>query len=545
MNAVKYNITFEYYDITGRCRGDERRNIMKNRCRTWMRRCGVALAAVACCLMSACQPTPTVEAVPNKNDGRMEQAMVTESAEQGTEQSTQPNPAAEAVYTVSEHWSETTTPVKDVTVKADADVRVPENDGPYPVVKLASGTISQDQVSAMGEYFVGDSAVYQLPAEQTKADIEPVLLDQREELARLQADDSDPETEAIMREMIAELEQQYANAPEQSTAKPADLTYTYQYDYETGEPLEYLGQNYVNVEGKDADGTPFEVYAVRALDADDAWPFFSYYAGGFASEANDLEMLEEIKRAEGHEDDKGVDLEQKARLEERIPRYDAMTMDEAETRRKAEELIHQFGIKDVMISSISRALWGNGVQNPDGSMEYSEPAMLVDFTQSNAGMPVVCQESGFIAAGDTVYSAPFSPASGRILMTQDGKIRWFAWYSPCEIVDTIARDSEPMPFSEAKDTLAKLLARTYADYMEGDGSLEIEISDVELVMSCTNVENEPDRALEVPAWRATARVSANGQTVQPEVQILINALDGSPILPPGYGTDTETQGERA
>ena len=123
------------------------------------------LAAVIAfaCFTTACQPTPAKPVVVNKNDGKLEQKIA------------QPEAPVKR-YEAPGNWKQEYN-ILDGTliVKVDAKVALPDVEK-YPVVKLANGKITQEMASKAIKYLYGDTPVYELVAQQTKAELQEALV---------------------------------------------------------------------------------------------------------------------------------------------------------------------------------------------------------------------------------------------------------------------------------------------------------------------------------------------------------------------------------
>ena len=116
--------------------------------------------------------------------------------------------------------------------------------------------------------------------------------------------------------------------------------------------------------------------------------------------------------------------------------------------------------------------------------------------------------------------------------------------------ETSAQDSAIIPFDEAKERLVGHLY-WYSVPQDPDAAgqdapknkFRFEVEEAKLVMSYINVKDEPDKVLAVPAWyvRAQGYVSTMDRETAEygdeyesnSEEVMVNALDGSPIMMPG------------
>ena len=501
------------------------------------------------CFTTACQPTPTAQAVVGQQESVPSSALI------GTPEPVDPKaPAAPiAEYSAAEHWSETIDKADNFKVTADIDILMPDVEA-YPVEKIAPRELTQELADQLIDYFAPDAEFYRTGMQRTRAEWEELILGMRETLAE---DEARGDEDAVIQDK-ATLEDwtlMYEKAPEKSERQPASKEYTYLYDELSGEPIEGNGPNYISISTEGEDGSIRQFDVRRRDDTDESqWPYFMYTNANWQLESmdlasrenakttrDDIETLEEPLRSEELERRNELDAE----IERRLALYDSNTISEQAAREKAQAVLEALSVHNVQIASCEKALIGpyTGFSDgdySDGSQEnLTEPGMYLTFTRENGGIPCMERESQMIdpsAASDS-YSAPFRPESGWLLLDQAGTVRCFAWESPSEAVEILAPDSELIGLSEAKERLVEELYRTELGMSEEylyDHVMEYKITEMKLVMGYTQAENAPDDALAIPAWYMEAEGAGedeNGNSVLLNHQtLMISALDGRPIL---------------
>lgn len=531
-----------------------------------MKRKLIALIGTAALMLCAgCQPTPAVEAVAQKQDP---QAVV---SAQGAEQAgadgaevSEPAAYAPAVYKQDGHWTDTAQKGSFLTVTADADVMVPEN-ATYPVQKLGKMEISQERAEELIHYFAGDMSFYKMPLEQTKSDLEQQILSMKETLAYDQAQGYTDALEADQ-EAIDELQRQWEQAPDEAEHVPSDLKYTYALDYNGQELTEY-GENIIEVAGKNSEGVLVSIYVRKRGEGSDG-ASFSYACGSFTTEENareNADLATEFAAAEElSEPEKSEQLEwlnetqQTART--LVERFDTATFDVEAGQQKAIQVFEELGISGVQITHIEKALCAldTGEQPEKGTTwdNASIPCTCVDFARQAGGLPCITESAGYGLAPGTdpgsVYSAPFYPETGTMIVDTEGKVLMFTWDQPTDITAIISDSSDPLPLDEVKNRIVDQLYYNLgaplgeATSESATGNVTYSIDEVRLVMSYVNAKDAPESALTVPAWCAKAHGSGTyvpdpsdpDMTIDAyDQEILINALDGSPILMPGTVQD--------
>ncbi len=524
----------------------------------------VGFLLLSCCfVLAGCQPTPEKEAVVNKQEGIPSDALIEASGTLAPARDSY-EPMA---YKVSEHWKEDITKDERFTINADVDVMVPEAET-FPTQKLKSTELTQERVEMLAAYFMEeDVPYYQMPAPLTKEYYEAEILRLKESLARVEAG-GDGEDPASIREYIRQQEENYANAPDEVELTPAELKFTYRRDYDTGEPRLDTGENEIFIGGTGSDGVNRTIFAMRDQDGSGRNDFSYNAISATESEGTLLwqESYNENARAELEAYDEPYRSEQAAQLEQAEARAASLrkkleknTIDIDAMQKKAIALLKELDITGVQISQGERALYAQDTSpTPSGwaqeGVEATEPGCYFTFSRQSGGIPVVAQTSWSGSGSEAmegIYSAPFYPESGSILFDTQGNVKSFMWNNLAQKSEQVSADSKVMPFAQAKERIAdylywKCMPRTeQSAEIKAKETYRFEVKAVRLVMAYINVKNEPDAVMAVPAWyvgtqgystwfKEGSDYIMNGKEVRAnEEQVMINALDGSPIIMPG------------
>lgn len=520
-----------------------------------------------CSLATGCQPTPATEAVAQKQDPVAMAAAEGSAGQSDADASqaavVQPEAYEPCAYKTDGHWTDTVQKNSFFTVTADVDISVPEQSS-YPVEMLAPQEISQEKAKELIQYFAGDVSFYKLPLQETKADIEEQILSLKETLAMDQAN-GDEDAVRADQEAIEELENARAQAPEEAEHIPADLTYDYPLDYD-GQALTEYGQTVIDVAGTNADGVNVEVNVRKGgPEAGSAGAFFNFSLGALTTESVVTQSLDTVseERAAAQEMEEPLRTEQleyidrNEQLDKQLKeRFDLATFDVETAQTCAIAVLQELGITDMQITHCEKGLFaldtGNQHEDDWSVQEYADtPCTYIEFARQAGGVPIVVQSSSDVPVSDanmsSMYSAPFIPEIGSIVVDGDGKVLQFSWNQPAQIVQMVSDSSDPLPFDEVKDRVADQLYFMLAAPIGlatsdgGSGDVVYQIEEVRLAMAYINAKGNPDKVLVIPAWYVKAHGSgtytdpaaADYPVYAYDTEVVISALDGSPVLMPG------------
>ena len=166
-------------------------------------------------LLPACQPTPEQEAVIDKND--FEDSIVEKSPE-ATEVE---EPAPESI-----HWDEDFTNANgNITFAVDAEIQLAAR---YPVLEERPIDLNEEYMMEKIEALVGENPqLFTVDSRKTKAQIQDEIVQYKAEIEQTRQMIQEGNTNEMLQEeldqsdeRLAELEQQYAEAPETLEEEP-------------------------------------------------------------------------------------------------------------------------------------------------------------------------------------------------------------------------------------------------------------------------------------------------------------------------------------
>jgi hypothetical protein len=175
----------------------------------------VILSAVilVCCFTTACQPSANISAAVSET-GDLLKNMIEEPLPQG------------AVKEVDApvHWKETLYRQNDrISINADVDVVIPENLSNTPVLELEQVPLTQERLTELTQYFVGNSKLYK-PLPMTKLEGSTQLekiIDGKGSFGRF--------TDYGRGDMMDTLQEMIDDAPNSAEKVYTDLSYTMPY----------------------------------------------------------------------------------------------------------------------------------------------------------------------------------------------------------------------------------------------------------------------------------------------------------------------------
>ena len=184
------------------------------------------LLLLAALLLCACQPTPEVDAVRQKNQEAMLEMARGEETDTVENQNVPESGAAlptldyYALYGIPEHLSEEISGLSDkVKIVVDADVNVP--DRPMPIVRAVPTDFSQEQVYDLWNRLVGDRKLFIRDEKETKETIKSQIERCMEILNGPEKNDYEP---GEIEQRLEDLKARFNDAPDAEPAKEADGT---------------------------------------------------------------------------------------------------------------------------------------------------------------------------------------------------------------------------------------------------------------------------------------------------------------------------------
>ena len=534
----------------------------------------ITLAVIAIVFVAGCQKSPDSPIVVGKNvdllidkatEGDQETQAGTENeSTQAVESMDYRAVLAEKLGVPERFAADEEYPGGKLTLIADADIILP-NAVALPVMRVEPADFSQELVSKLYDYLIGNTPMYQQQKKPTKEQIQDDLVWWRQILNDPQ---SAEESKLQAEEKIAELEAAYDSAPDSVEMIPADATIKLQTDYHpaTGEAMyDYTGVDIAENPGiHTSNGKRFEVQnnnedgeiivkenvgGWEVTDTASQGAHFYYcnddmipdgdlcyvtvetvtpdslterpkQAGGLSYE-DALEMAEDFLVEACIEDMKVDSLTLKFMLPEEYNEklYSAETFDSAEAKDMMSDILsgkHDNEVLDVQIElNLARTVGGIPVTS-NGASCYIDDAMFGAHWRYEEFSIDVCSKG--------IYSA--------------------YWSSPHQITETVTEDAAVRTFDEIAEVFRNMYRVTYDERTEGC-NLDGEVTCIKLTMRRIMEQDNIGCGLFVPVWDFYGSMivmypdypeEAPINTIEDNQPILtINAIDGSVIdLDKGY-----------
>ncbi len=505
------------------------------------------------CFTTACQPTPETPPVIQRVEDIPKEAII-ETAPPSAEIK---NTVEPAVYSAAEHWTETVKKNDFISIEVDSDILMP-GATTYPVERLERVTLTQERVNELIAYFTEPGTKFYTGENvMLKSDYEEELIFLKQELQKV-LDGGDGETPESIRSYIKETERKLAEAPESYTYTYVEPVFTYDTDYETGEPNKEHGENSISVSLELPDGDRYgSIYASRYEKGKNTGTHFSYcsFSGGWNTESYftwyDEELKREMERYEEINDDEWKnDLNrQREFVDAGLKSMQGNTMDLRAAADSAIKLLEELEIEDMQLKSYEKAMYSM----ESGQEDCTIPACYVEFVRECGGIPSLSQRGGSFSNNldySELYCAPFGLESVSMLISEEGVV-YFSWGDMAQVVERVAEDTELMPLDEIKQHVLDYIYFMNGAWLDGQyGQKRINIEEMRLVTTYINAKDDPERVLIVPAWQIMTQeehLFDQTDTWQEgnEEEYMINALDGSGILMPGILERMQERGNRS
>ncbi len=429
------------------------------------------LACVICmCAVSACQKTPDKPAVVNKQESY--EKLVEETAATPSGQAAEP-------YEAPERWTETIEDGK-LTIEIDTEVVLPDTDV-YPVTVVEQDVFTQERVNELVGYFANGRRLYRLPKIETKAELEQQIIDAKK-YAR-------PDGESAMagdsEAWIAELEQRYANAPEEDPTEYVDATLTYQMDPQ-GNVNESSGKNYllVGFEGGGKDET---------LSVWNATPEYnstgiSYHGGmNFYEESFYTHNL----------DAPDIDVETDPVFKDWENQIKNTSMTEEEAAAQAEKVMGDLGIGGLSLVKTEKAAFLNEANNPykvGYSMVYKR--MIAGMTGYDSTFWVWTH---YEDEKPPAYAPPFEQEELMLVVNEDG-VHLFNWSGCSRVVETLNENAKLLPFDQIQEAAVKQIIYKNSRGIDQFDKARSVVTSAKLCLGYVGVKDDLSKAMIVPVW---------------------------------------------
>ena len=502
-----------------------------------------------CCFTTACQPTPLVPPVVNKASG-ISAEMIADPLLQGTTKE----------IDAPQHWKETLT-LQDgrMQINADLDVKIPDNLSNTPVYKLEQIPLTPERLQQLAQYFVGDSKLYKpLPMTQFEG------LAQLKKIQNAQGMFGDFNIDDL-KLMSNKLQELIDIAPDTVDKVYTDLSFSLPYHTEYRRVLDaYLSaygisilskkpniQNYVDVFAETGEEYEPQISA-STYDSSAAIPsrFKMTYPGSIltASTFEQMKQENEMQYTENYEIAEPLKSYIASKNQLIANMNDVMaSISEApeQALAEAQKALYDLGINDLNLDVMEKGVWLP--RQPQEWDEFSTPVSKAQggysfvFARSAGQLAGFRSNYGSMSAGDLPqYTPPFIIETVEIFIS-NGKILQFDWHSMSQPTETVASNTNLLPFDQIKKRLADYLSYIRPDYLDSDGepiddTIHIQITDAELRSCQIPAKDDPYKAWIVPSWLFKFRITytvndVNYEYIQPESICEINALDGGIIIP--------------
>lgn len=436
-------------------------------------------------MLLACVPTPSEEVIVNKSDGSMVQAITAPKAEA-------------ARYDAPARWEETIS-LKNLKIRFDADVILPEgNVYPVQTIKRHAFT-SEDVINLLNACFVGPFELRE--NRYSMAEIEEDI----RLLLRGNLVDWDDETGDVVWEPFVEEPEELADLKEKMAQCPAEDTFV---PLDPNRLMYYSDTTVLRC----ADGKLLYLqYSKNTLRIDTARTAevqdeAIVYQGGFIGEPWHKTL-------------------------------DHVTISEKTACETAERFLSKAGLADQFgVGYIEKARMAHATAEAPYCEELSE-GYLLHLARSGGGYIPYPQGGGY-------FNEDSSSAMRRSITETDFNMKWsmdwimayvtengiesIAWYDPNEYVQQANENVVLMPFDDVQQHIRDMMKYCYSWTDEGSVRIfDIQVRQVILSCSISRLPNNPDEAVLAPVWVVVYRNSRYATAIQHDSILLINAIDGS------------------
>ena len=493
-------------------------------------------------LLTACQPTPEVDAVRQKNQADMiDMAKSGQPAEETGREPVQVRVEAKqpdfwALYDIPEHlYRELTGADGRLVIRIDADVKVPSK--AMPIVRVHPIDFSQAFVSQLWDKLIGDTEMYVESYERTKE----VIAKQMEYYLSIANGEYDNgmDTPDEARDILQDLQKEYLAAPE---GKPPQRT----------------------------DGTLQKLEVTSEAGA--------YWASYTGLEAYDPKTYKRISIRNNCDNDKlmkgkgeGLPVTRGANLHyessgntphpydprERYPRIwvnrddplpegvdQFLKTTPAEAWAKAEYFLDKMGLADAFRVAAVRLMpdvdWEVDPLGRTITKGIKGYAYQAHFARMVRGVPCSSTQrySVYLFAFKDLTAPSWQPEQME-LWFDDGPDFSFSWSSPQATDEVLVEDSALLPFGTILDIVDKRLPLLLDDYARderlGAEGLTVDIRRVELGLWRIREKDSVETGLLVPAWCFYLDMDIHTEDYdggrRPEDLLIINAVNGTLIDP--------------
>ena len=493
-------------------------------------------------LLAACQPTPEVDAVRQKNQGDMiDMARATPVAEETVREPVQVHveakaPDFRALYDIPEHLTRELTGADGrLVVHIDADVKVPTK--AMPIVRVHPIDFSQEFVFQLWDKLVGDTEMYIDSDERTKEVIEKQM-EYYLSIANGEYDNG-METPEEAREELQRLQEEYLTAPEGKPPERADGTLQ-ELEVTSEEGAHWA--SYTRVEAYDP--KTYKSFRIRNNCDNDKLikgkgeglpvtrgAFLSYSSSG--NTPHPYDPRERYPRIWVNRDDP---------LPEGVDQFLKTTPKEAWV--KAESILKEIGLSNTFQVAAVRLMpdveWEVDPLGKTITKEIKGYAYQAHFSRMVRGVPCNSTQrfSIYLFSFQDLTAPSWQPEQMELWFDDDPDYS-FSWSSPQETDEVLVEDSTLLPFGTILETVEKrlpLLLDQYArDDRLGEEGLTVDINRVDLGLWRIREKDSVETGLLVPAWCFYLDMDIHTEDYdggrRPEDLLIVNAVNGTLIDP--------------
>lgn len=471
------------------------------------------LMLLSLALLIACQPTPEVDAVKQKDTNVLIDTVRAEDREQQHAQATLPPVKAQ----FPERFQCDRAVGKGAHLVADVPIHV-LTEGSFPVLRVVKTTLTSDERLTLAKRFLGSDTVYEYAYHLTRESVanqiasiieEPTEADKQEWLRSTGF--GEDEWQRMLDDRKAELERLqkvYNELPTDDTLLPLP-------EYDGRLPL-ILGQNWTPIW---VVGDPYEqesqgryrnmVYHPEDLDRPAIYqsPATPQHASGFDIESKPHDVIPQSEYDRPHD---GASI----------------TPNEAIAIAKAPFE----GVVDLTAVSV---LWANDADTDgEGAGVAANWAYVVRFSPVfyGAGLCYCTGRANEHDKDNPEYAKPWRYEYVTVVVGGDGEIFCADWFGALRVTDVISESAALLPYEEILKTFEQQMERRFA---EGYEDATVTVTDVQLGLFRICEKNDPYSGLLVPAWFFTGNCEFTGSKTSffgPGYPLcVINAIDGSII----------------
>ena len=435
-----------------------------------------------------------------------------------------------------------------VSVKVNADIELPETEN-FSVLRVKQHEFTEADIDKYRSVLLGDTALYDFAAanQKTKRNIEAEIANARSSYESVIPQITDAHNREVAEKeyaaRMAELEQQYSEAPEDAPMLPSDgrlhsNAEAYQADPGNsilkrrneldprGSTLQAVNESanimfYVCSSPARGNLISYSVSptAFQALNSTPyAIPDSLTVCTGRGAPANFIDHFQYESGKSYH-----------------AVEGDSCTLSQAQAEQQAQDLLERLGIQDFVLREGGR--YAELMLGADEENTLYRTNYILRYVRSIDGVPLRQDSGAKYAQEDSGnYQTYYFPAEMIEIRIADAGLLSFAYYAPLDVTEVVVENAAMKPFSEIRSTFERMLPMTKARE-DGIGA-KIKISRVILGYSRISEKDSWNTGLVVPVWAffgTAQKTDSAGNTIwdaegsTEQVQICINAIDGSVI----------------